>query len=253
MHKETAGHNFLLIDRSRLFRAGIKTLLSTFNFQFVGEVGSLRDALQQTDFSQRLDLIILDFDTRDDDELELLGELRQSATNARFVVLTGEITYPRLARALTAGVDGYLLKDMSPDALVQSLRLVLLGEKVFPTDLASLLMNGDFETVGNRGVVERSRGLSEREIQILAFLVTGFSNKAIAKRLDVTEGTVKVHLKSLLRKLNVTNRTQAAIWALNSGIGVTPPEPAPHATARAAIGRSPVDSEEAALVRVGNR
>jgi len=227
----------LLIDHSRLFREGIKTLLSDSNFVVIGEASSLRDAMQQMTSGGRPDLLLLDLEPADDADMGFIRELRQNKSVSHIVVLTSEITRHRLAQSLSAGVDGYLLKDMSPDALAQSLRLVLLGEKVFPTDLAPLLMNGSFEGINRGPAVVQPRGLSEREIQILNFLVNGLSNKSIANRLDVTEGTVKVHLKSLLRKLNVINRTQAAIWALNSGIGAGQP-PAPSTSPRRLAGAS---------------
>src|SRR5690606_31857815 len=95
------------------------------------------------------------------------------------------------------------------------------GEKVFPTDLARILINGDFNVPAALPVSRRAaagRALSERETQILDCLLSGYSNKMIAKRLEISEGTVKVHLKGILKKINVQNRTQAAIWALNNGI-----------------------------------
>jgi two-component system nitrate/nitrite response regulator NarL len=101
---------------------------------------------------------------------------------------------------------------VSPEALIQSLQLIMLGEKVFPTNLASMLLDM------NAIIPQHSiRGLSPREQEILQSLVTGASNKMIAIRLGITEATVKVHLKTLLRKIDVKNRTQAAIWAMNNG------------------------------------
>jgi two-component system nitrate/nitrite response regulator NarL len=91
-------------------------------------------------------------------------------------------------------------------------QLVMLGEKVFPTNLASMLL--DMNTVSPQHSI---RGVSPREQEILQALVTGASNKVIAYKLNITEATVKVHLKTLLRKIDVNNRTQAAIWAMNNG------------------------------------
>jgi two-component system, NarL family, nitrate/nitrite response regulator NarL len=119
-----------------------------------------------------------------------------------------------LKAAMGAGADGYLLKDVSPEALIQSLQLVVIGEKVFPTNLAALLLT----QISTPAPQSSWRGLSAREREILQHLVTGASNKLIANRLGITEATVKVHLKTLLRKIDVNNRTQAAIWAMNNGI-----------------------------------
>ena len=139
------------------------------------------------------------------------------------MVLADRVTIDGLRDALAAGIDGLLAKAVSPEALVQSLQLVMMGEKVYPTNLAALL------TEAGAPAPEASlRGLSAREQEILQLLVTGASNKLIAIRLGIAEATVKVHLKTLLRKLDVNNRTQAAIWAMTNGFSATPANgPAP--------------------------
>ena len=129
------------------------------------------------------------------------------------MVLADDFAVDALRDAMNAGADGYLMKDVSPEALIQSLELVMMGEKVFPTNLASMLLNLD----STPSPMNSIRGLSPREQEILQALVTGASNKLIAIRLGITEATVKVHLKTLLRKIDVNNRTQAAIWAMNNG------------------------------------
>jgi two-component system, NarL family, nitrate/nitrite response regulator NarL len=161
-----------------------------------------------------------------------ISQLRTAAPRARIVVLTENIRVNRLADALSAGVDGYLLKNMSADALHQSLRLVLLGEKVFPTDLAHLLTNGRIMPRDDAGQMSRFNGLSDREMQILGCLLNGAQNKQIAHELKISDGTVKVHLKAILKKIRVQNRTQAAIWALNHGIARDISEGARHLTAK---------------------
>jgi two-component system, NarL family, nitrate/nitrite response regulator NarL len=128
-------------------------------------------------------------------------------------VLAGDCSVDALRDAMNAGADGYLMKDVSPEALIQSLELVMMGEKVFPTNLAAML----FDLNNASSPVNSIRGLSPREQEILRALVTGSSNKLIAIKLGITEATVKVHLKTLLRKIDVNNRTQAAIWAMNNG------------------------------------
>src|SRR3546814_6654822 len=94
----------------------------------------------------------------------------------------------------------------------------MLGEKVFPTHLATQLVNGTVTTAPVPIPSRNNHGLSEREMQIIQCLVQGESNKMIANRLNIAEATVKVHMKTLLRKINAVNRTQAAIWALDNGI-----------------------------------
>ena len=143
--------------------------------------------------------------------------------DAKVVVLTEMLCSQTLAACLGAGAHGYLIKDISVEALLQSLRLVELGEKVFPTHLAALLVNGMMASTAPARQVS-SHGLSEREGQVLQCLVQGGTNKMIANRLGITEATIKVHMKSLLRKINASNRTQAAIWALNHGLAPNTPQ-----------------------------
>src|SRR3546814_70355 len=123
-----------------------------------------------------------------------------------------------LAACLHAGAAAFLLKDISLEALIHSLKLAMLGQKVMPTELAMALINGatGMQPAGGRSIADY--GLSDREMEILRCLVNGDANKVIANRLDITEATVKVHMKSLLRKITAATRTQAAIWALNQGL-----------------------------------
>lgn len=207
----------LHIDRNQLFREGLRRILSDSPFMVEGEASSLEEGLDQIP-ALNPRMIIIDPAGCNTALTDLMSHARDFSPEVRVVVLTDTVGIPRLTNALTAGVDGYLLKDMSTDALKQSLLLVLAGETVFPTNLAHLLINNRFMAVGNGGRGGRNGVLSDRETEILSCLVNGRSNKMIANHLEITEGTVKVHLKGILKKINVTNRTQAAIWAVQHGI-----------------------------------
>ncbi|HYG88681.1 MAG TPA: response regulator transcription factor [Azospirillum sp.] len=211
--------NVFLIDANKLFREGMKRLFENSPFNVIGEAGSLREGVPAVETAGiRPDLILIDLASGGEDEVEAMRLLRAQQPQIRVVILTSELCTRRLSGALGAGADGYLMKDIACEALMQSLRLVMMGEKVFPTHLAELLVSGRTEEIGAE-VPARRKGLSQREVQILRCLLNGNSNKMIANHLNITEATVKVHLKSLLRKINASNRTQAAIWALNNGIG----------------------------------
>jgi len=204
-------HDTILIEPNRLFREGIKHLLAGSPFRLASEYASIEQAVAAGAEGGKCRLVIVDYPT---DAEDTLVDLRAGFPDARIVVLATELSADRLKVTMGAGSDGYLLKDVSPEALVQSLQLVMIGEKVFPTNLASLLL-----TQISAPVPQGSwRGLSVREREILQHLVMGASNKLIANKLGITEATVKVHLKTLLRKIDVNNRTQAAIWAMNNGI-----------------------------------
>jgi two-component system nitrate/nitrite response regulator NarL len=207
-----------LVDPNTLFREGLKHLLADSPFMVTAELGRVPE-LSILSGGPVPDLVLLDLAGAG--ETAALRQLREKLPASRLVALTAELNRERLAATLEAGLDGYLLRDLSPAALVQSLQLVLLGEKVFPTSLAALLVSG----FTNNAVTMPGgdRGLSERESQILRFLIHGESNKLIANRLGIAEATVKVHLKTVLRKIGVANRTQAAIWALNNGLDQASP------------------------------
>jgi two-component system, NarL family, nitrate/nitrite response regulator NarL len=193
----------ILIETNRLFRQGLKHLLADTRFAVEAEFSTMEQAV---DGAVASGLVIIG-------EAGDLEQLQAAYPEARIVVLADDFAVDALRDAMNAGADGYLMKDVSPEALIQSLELVMMGEKVFPTNLASMLLSLD----STPSPMNSIRGLSPREQEILQALVTGASNKLIAIKLGITEATVKVHLKTLLRKIDVNNRTQAAIWAMNNG------------------------------------
>lgn len=205
----------ILIDMNKLFREGLGRLLSDVEFKVVGEFCGVEEMLAADPAAAELILIDPGPDAA---AFTAIAPLRQRRPDAHIVILTTGLCARRLTASLEAGVNGYLIKDMSADALAQSLRLVRTGEKVFPTHLADLLLAGQVQPPQTE-IASLRKGLSQRETQILRCLIGGDSNKVIANTLGITEATVKVHLKSLLRKINAVNRTQAAIWAMNNGIG----------------------------------
>ena len=213
----------ILIEPNRLFRQGLKHLLAGTRFEVEVEFSTMEQAV---DGAVASGLVIIGEVSKEPGDLH---RLRDAYPDARIVVLASDLTVDVLRDAMNSGADGFLMKDVSPEALIQSLQLIMLGEKVFPTNLASMLL--DMNAVSPQHSI---RGLSPREQEILQALVTGASNKMIAIRLGITEATVKVHFKTLLRKIDVNNRTQAAIWAMNNGFtaeGTPAPIRGPHAVA----------------------
>lgn len=209
----------LVIDSNRLFREGLRRLLTDSPYNIVAEAAELNEALNLICGGTGIDLVIADFDAEDITDADCIRTLRETVTDAKIVVLTSRLSANCLTESLNAGADGYLLKEISANALERSLGLVMVGEKVFPTYLAKLLVNGQFSPHQRRlGTTSTSSAadLSERETQILGCLVNGDPNKVIARQLHISEATVKVHLKSLLKKIRAANRTQAAVWALNN-------------------------------------
>ncbi len=205
----------VLVDSNRLFCQGLSSLLQENGFAIVATGSNPEEVRHQGATAE----VVL-FDAREGMG-KAVSTLREACPKARVVLLTDTVDTRKLAEALEAGVDGCMLKDMSSQALAQSIRLVMLGEKVFPSSLATLLVNGGGVSHSATTGVAGRKGLSQREEQILRCLVRGDSNKMVANQLSITEATVKVHLKSLLRKINASNRTQAAIWAMGNGFSAT--------------------------------
>jgi two-component system nitrate/nitrite response regulator NarL len=212
----------VLVGSKTLMREGLKQLLAGSPISITSEAHRLGDVPALIAGGKSADLVLFDLHEFNDEIAEAVRDLKSRYPKTRIVMLTDTLDGPQLSASLAAGVDGYLMKEISCEALLQSLQLVMLGEKVFPTDLVTLLIKGTPTTPrgGRRNVSEavKERGLSERELQILQCLAQGDSNKSIANRLEITEATVKVHVKSLLRKIQANNRTQAAIWAVNQGL-----------------------------------
>ncbi len=119
--------------------------------------------------------------------------------------------------ALRNGADGYLLKDMEPEDMVRQLRQAALGRMVISESLTALLAEA-LRNQRNAPTTPDVHSLTQREREILQQLAGGLSNKLIARKLDITEGTVKVHVKHLLKKLNLRSRVEAAVWAVQAGI-----------------------------------
>lgn len=213
--------SLLIIDESRLFREGLRRILEGSPFQVdyeadcMGEVAELQDRFGDV----KPDLILIDSQDEDGILLKQLQRLSVVLPQARVVFLTHQVRISRLALAFSAGICGYLLKDISGDALRESLRLVQIGEKVFPSSLAAILVEGHLSYSSREPADSLLEAvLSRREKQILGCLGHGHPNKTIANTLGITESTVKGHLKVLLTKIKVDNRTQAAIWAMRNGL-----------------------------------
>lgn len=207
------GSSITIVSKSRLFRDGLKSLLSDSTSAEIQEVESPEDLT-----APQNGIILLDAGSNPVRVIDDVGYLSKSFSDSSSVVLADVLEWQYLIGAITAGASGYLLKDISTEALLSSLKLVEIGEKVFPTNMCSLLAQGSHQLMKAPPGRNNISMLSKRENEILKFLVEGDSNKLIARRLNLTEATVKVHMKSLMRKLECNNRTQAAIWALHHGV-----------------------------------
>ncbi|CBV42740.1 two-component system response regulator NarL [Halomonas elongata] len=210
--------SILIIDDHPLLRRGVLQLLELEDdLVLVGEAGTPAEGLRLAD-ERDPDLILLDLNMPDMDGIETLKRLRANEFAGRIVIFTVSDHEEDVVAALHAGADGYLLKDMDPDDMVHQLRQAALGRMVISDSLASLLAEALRNQKG-QSTAPDIHSLTQREREILRELAAGLSNKLIARRLDITEGTVKVHVKHLLKKLNLRSRVEAAVWAVQEGIG----------------------------------
>ena len=211
----------VVIGRNSLAREGLRRILNEDNFSVSASVESGSCFVMEADGQKSPHLIILDNNGPDQTESDL-EVLRNDFPTSRKVVLSDHFNLANVVNAFKFGADGYIVKEISCEALMESLRLVVMGQKVMPSQLASHL-SGVAEQIQAPQLSRNpdvTRILSEREITTLRYLLVGHPNKVIARRLEISEATVKVYVKAILRKLRVSNRTQAAIWAFNNGIQI---------------------------------
>ena len=202
----------LIVDDHPLFRRGLVQLLRTIPaFVLVGEAASGAEGLALAR-ELRPDLILLDLNMRDGDGLDMLRGLRTARSEARVVMVTVSDSGEDVVAALRGGVEGYLLKDMEPEAMLEALQDVAAGRVVIPPQLNHLLAAA--LRAESRPQSAGAAGLTEQELRILEKIAAGLSNKQIGRELDIAEGTVKVHVKHILRKLELRSRVEAAVWAV---------------------------------------
>ncbi|MCB5186547.1 two-component system response regulator NarL [Methylobacillus caricis] len=203
-----------LIDDHALFRKGVSQMISADPaFEVVGEASS---GLEGLELAPQIvpDIVLIDLNMKGVDGLETLRRFKSGDLPARFVVLTVSDAEDDLLEALRAGADGYLLKDMDPEQLCDSLKKILGGMTVIQDRLTEVLKQALQELAAKPAPVSPDQvSLTEREHEILQCLADGLSNKAIARKLGISDTTVKVHVKHLLSKLRLTSRLEAAVWA----------------------------------------
>lgn len=204
-----------LMISNDLAREGLRRILLSERFEVSGDPGP--PAPRTSTGPARTHIVILEV-VPSNDIVSACEEAAHTYPGAKLVLLAEDYQIDEVQLAFCHGVDGYILKDIACEPLVASLRLVAMGEKILPSRMAHNLGR---EPAGTSNCTwqqdAESAGLSEREIEILKCLVVGLANKVISRQLDITEATVKVHVKAVLRKLRVDNRTQAAVWAIKHG------------------------------------
>ena len=201
----------VIADDHAVVRAGLAQLLGTFpDVELVGAASDGEEAVALC-ADRSPDVVLMDLEMPVLDWIGATARIRAAQPAVAVVVLTSFSDRERILRALDAGAAGYLLKDAEPDELGKAIRAAARGEAPLDPKAARALLS-------SRAGTGAAAALSERERQVLAMVAEGLPNKVIARRLSISEKTVKAHLTSVFRQIGVTDRTQAALWAQRNDI-----------------------------------
>ncbi|WP_247832040.1 response regulator transcription factor [Bradyrhizobium sp. 200] len=227
----------IVVGKSALLREGLAGILRSANFRILASV-SCADDLPPNKPRQPQPLFLIVHTGNDfDPTLEQIELFRDRHPGGRIAVVADDFRLNELVSAFRAGANGYFVDVMTCDVFIKSVELVMMGETIFPSAFLSFILdsegnhpleaarsdeNGEAILVTTEDTIAPQ--LSPREKSILRCLIEGNSNKCIARKIDIAEATVKVHVKAILRKIRVQNRTQAAIWGMNNAaISNSPP------------------------------
>jgi len=208
----------LIIDDHALFRVGLQELLTRRHITVIDAVGDGVEGIRLAQESKP-DVVLLDLRMPIMDGLTVLRRLRESGLTMPVVMLTTSTEERDLVESLRNGAQGYLIKDMEPDEVISALEQIVEGSTVVAPELtgvlAKVVQGGGSEVL----VPEDPFGeLTPREREILAHVAEGQSNKVIARNLGISDGTVKLHVKAVLRKLGLHSRVEAAVMAVERGL-----------------------------------
>jgi DNA-binding NarL/FixJ family response regulator len=203
----------LVVDDHSMIRAGLQQLLSSA--PDIEVLGSAENGAQAVELADELhpNVVLMDLQMPVMDGVQATAALREQSPDSAVVIVTSFSDRDRIIGAVDAGAVGYLLKDASPDEILAGVRAAARGESPLHPRAARELLSARSESP-SRGDVE----LTARETEVLGLVRAGLSNKQIARRLGITERTVKAHLTSCFQRIGVVDRTQAALWAERHGI-----------------------------------
>ena len=210
----------LVIDDHALFRDGVVSLLKAAGMSVVGEAGDGKAAVQEA-LRLKPDLVLLDIHMPEGGGLVALKKIRAQLPETKVVMLTVSEDNDDLMEAISSGAHGYLLKSLNAKGFLSSLEGLERGEAAMTRTTVTQLMGivshqANAEEGEKKGA--KSDLLTEREIELLQLIARGSSNKAIAQELHISENTVKYHMKNILQKTNLQNRTEVAAYAVRNGL-----------------------------------
>jgi len=203
----------LLVDDHQVVRRGLRTFLEIQeDIEVVGEAADGAEGVARTE-ELRPDIVLMDVKMPGTDGIEALRQLRQLDNPSRVLVVTSFTEQRTVVPALRAGAAGYVYKDVDPDALAGAIRSIHAGHVLLQPEVAGALLSDDTGAGAGRGTT-----LTEREREVLELIADGRSNREIARALVLSEKTVKTHVSNILMKLDLADRTQAALWAVRHGL-----------------------------------
>jgi len=202
----------LLVDDHQVVRRGLRTFLEVQDdIEVVGEAADGAEAVEQAG-ALAPDVVLMDLKMPRVDGIEALRLLREQANPAKVLIVTSFTEHRTMVPALRAGAAGYVYKDVDPEALAGAIRSVHAGHVLLQPELAAALLAEDVPAPSQG----RGGSLTDREREVLSHLADGRSNREIARALHLSEKTVKTHVSNILMKLDVADRTQAALWAVRN-------------------------------------
>ncbi len=214
----------LIVDDHAMVRQGLRTFLTlSEGIEVVGEAANGLEAVEQVR-QQQPHIVLMDLVMPEMDGIEATRRIRELSPDTQVLALTSFIEDEKVFAAIEAGALGYLLKDVSPDDLVEAIKAAHHGEAQLHPEVTKKLMRQvtakakQLETAPSQPQAGPNE-LTERELEVLRLIATGMSNREIAQELTIAEKTVKTHVSNILSKLHLADRTQAAIYALQHGLG----------------------------------
>ncbi len=206
--------SILLVDDHPMLRNGVAQLISLEdNLEVVAQANTGEEAISEA-LKFEPDLILLDLNMKGMSGIDTLIALKRAEVSAKVVIFSVSDNKTDVVQSLKFGADGYLLKDSEPEELINKINKALQGEMVLSDPLTQIVARS-LQANSNANPIE---SLTQREFEILRSIAAGNSNKVIAKNLGITEGTVKVHVKNMLRKLGLKTRVEAAVWAVEQNV-----------------------------------
>lgn len=205
----------IIVDDHKMIREGLKQLLELEdNISVVGMASDGEECLSLLK-KEKADLLLLDINMPNKNGLDILKEIKDTKIDIKVIMLTVHNEVDYLLRAIEMGADGYVLKDVGSAELVHAIETVMSGESYIQPDMIPMLNS---KMVVRNSDKEKIKNLTKRELEVLILVSEGMFNKEIANKLNISERTVKNHISSIFKKIDVADRTQAAVFAIRNSL-----------------------------------